>query len=260
MRYLIAARIACSAFALALLASTVHAAPTDEAGAQHAAIGAKDKPADQACPHNDNPGAQWFPKAGLGLFLHWGLSSVLTEHNPRVGDISWPMIVGKWGHAAITDPQEQARILRDHDWNFDGRPPAITPNHYWAAAQDFHPQKYDPDRWLKAAQKAGFTYAVLTCRHHEGFALWPSQYGHFSTKNYLGGRDLVKPFVAACRKYGLKVGLYYSVPDWYFDRDYFNFMFYGTARNNPWLPELDANLQPRTTTHTGGKREASGGL
>jgi alpha-L-fucosidase len=61
---------------------------------------------------------------------------------------------------------------------------------------------------------------------------------------------LVRPFVDACRKYGLKVGLYYSPPDWHFDREYQNFMYYGTAKLNPWLPELDADLKPRTTIKT----------
>jgi alpha-L-fucosidase len=242
--------IACSALAFALLTSTINAAEITDANAQHAAIGIQDEPAGKPCPHTDNPGAQWFPQAGFGLFIHWGLSSVLTEHDPRVRDISWPMIVGAWKYKTITDTNEQERILREHDWNFDGKPPVITPNHYWAAAKDFNPQKYDPDKWIKAAKKAGFTYAVLTTRHHEGFALWPSKYGNFNTKNYMGGRDLVKPFVDACRKYGLKVGLYYSPPNWHFDRDYMNFMYYDSASRNPWLPSLDADLQPRTTNHT----------
>src|SRR6202007_531588 len=71
-----------------------------------------------------------------------------------------------------------------------------------------------------------------------------------STRNFLGGRDLLKPFVEACRKYGLKIGLYYSPPDWHFDRDYINFMYYATARMNPLLPELDADLKPRKVKKT----------
>jgi alpha-L-fucosidase len=70
------------------------------------------------------------------------------------------------------------------------RNPEITPNQYWSVAKDFNPQKYDPYKWLKAAKAAGFSYAVLTTRHLEGLALWPSAYGNFATKNFMGGRDL----------------------------------------------------------------------
>jgi alpha-L-fucosidase len=58
-------------------------------------------------------------------------------------------------------------------------------------------------------------YAVLTTKHHDGFALWPSEHGEFSTRQYLDGRDLVGEFVDACRRQGLKVGFYFSLPDWH---------------------------------------------
>ena len=152
-----------------------------------------------------DPGAQWYPDAGFGLFIHFGIASV------RAMNISWPMIPGRALAAKeITDPTERDRITSTGDWNLDGKPNAITPNEYWSMAKrDFNPTDYNPDLWIKAAKDAGFTYAVLTTRHHEGFALWPSAYGDFNTKTYMGGRDLVKiPFVEACRKYGLaKVGL-----------------------------------------------------
>ena len=115
-------------------------------------------------------------------------------------------------------------------------------------AKDFNPKDFNPELWIKAAKEAGFKYAVLTTRHHEGFALWPSAYGDFSTKNYMGGRDLIKPFVDACRKYGLKVGLYYSPPNWYFDRDYMSFLYGKVYTKNPDLPKVDGDLNPRTTT------------
>jgi alpha-L-fucosidase len=123
-------------------------------------------------------------------------------------------------------------------------------------AKDFNPKNYDPEKWIKAARDAGMTYAVLTTRHHDGFALWPSAYGSFNTKNYMGGRDLVKDFVAACRKYGLKVGLYYSGPDWRENGDFQNFMYYGVVRDYPNIPNLDANLQPRKTVKTDAEKKA----
>lgn len=190
--------------------------------------------------YNPNPNTHWYPEAGLGLFIHWGLSSVKNL------DASWPMIPGRALAAEELSPEELARVIREKDYNLNGRPPVITPNEYWAMAKEFNPSQYDPDKWIKAAKDAGFTYAVLTSRHHEGFAMWPSNYGDFSTKNYMGGKDLIQPFIEACRKYGLKAGLYYSPPDWYFDRDYMNFLYYRAPRKNPGLPELDPDLNPRT--------------
>lgn len=236
--------------AVLLCAAAASATRITDAKAQHAPVDALDQPVDRFVPHTDHPDAQWFPQAGFGLFIHWGLSSVFDEKGHRVGDISWAMIAGAWKNKTFNDPKDRERIIREQDWNFDGKPPVITPNDYWKAIEDFDPQKYDPDKWVAAAKQAGFTYVVLTTRHHEGFALWPSAYGDFNTRNYMGGRDLIKPFVDACRKYGLKVGLYYSPPDWHFDREYMNFMYYGTVKLDPWLPELDADLKPRTTKHT----------
>lgn len=204
---------------------------------EHALIGVG---AAKSTAHTLHPDAQWYSEAGLGLFIHWGLSSV------KAMNISWPMIPGRaLAKEHITDPAQRDRIIREEDWNLNGRKPEITPNQYWTMAKDFNPQAYEPNKWLKAAKEAGFTYAVLTTRHHEGFALWPSAFGDFNTKKYMGGRDLLKDYVAACRRYGIKVGFYYSPPDWHFDRDFMSFL-YGRARNlNPELPSLDADLKPR---------------
>ncbi len=206
---------------------------------EHAAIGVEaPKPASS---HTLHPDAQWFPDAGLGLFLHWGISSV-GEMN-----ISWPMIPGRPLATRKVSAEERARIIRESDYNLDGKPLQITPNQYWAMAAHFNPKRYKPDYWLKAAKAAGFTYVVLTTRHHEGFALWPSAYGNFNTKLFMGGRDLLKDYVAACRRNGLKVGFYYSPSDWFFDRDYMNFLYGGAARMNPEFPRLGPDLKPRTS-------------
>jgi alpha-L-fucosidase len=196
-----------------LLAALVLAPPTDEVKDEHKALNLD--PADaskRADEHTQHPDAQWFPEAGLGLFIHWGLSSV------KAINLSWPMMDGRG------DPKSQ-----------------ITPNEYWKQAESFNPKKYDPNKWMKAAKQAGFTYAVFTTRHHEGFAMWPSAHGDFNTRLHAEGRDLVKPYVEACRRNGLKVGLYYSPPDWHFDRDYVNF----SRRPGATVP-LDADHKPRT--------------
>jgi len=225
-----------------LIAAEPNAKNSDKetVSAEHADIGVTSGKNVNAV-HTQHPDAQWYPDAGFGLFIHWGLASV------KAMNISWPMIPGRpLAKQRIDDPAERARIIREEDWNLNGKKPEITPNEYWSVVKDFNPQSYDPDKWLKAAKAAGFTYAVLTTRHHEGFALWPSAYGNFDTKNYMGGRDLVKDYMEACRRNGLKVGLYYSPPDWNFDRDYMSFLYGGARKLNPELPSLDADLKPRT--------------
>jgi alpha-L-fucosidase len=94
----------------------------------------------------------------------------------------------------------------------------VPPADYAKLAQRFAPRHYDPDLWAKVARHGGARYAVLTARHHEGFALWdsPGSYGEFDAMHAAAGRDLVRPFVDAVRRAGLRVGLYYSPLDWRF--------------------------------------------
>ncbi len=135
---------------------------------------------------NPHPDAQWFPKASLGLFMHWGIHSVVGAQP------SWDMI---------------------SNYIYGGK--VSPPDKYYALAKQFNPQNYSPEKWLKAAKDAGFTSAVLTSKHHDGYALWPSKYG-IGTKQYMAGHDLLKPYIDACRALGLKVGLYFSPRDWHY--------------------------------------------
>jgi alpha-L-fucosidase len=181
-----------------------------------AQVGCPDPP---KCPFSrtTHPDAQWFPDAGLGLFIHWGITSV-DGHM----DLSWSMIA-------------------DTPW--DKGSAKLTPEQYWKLAERFNPDRYEPEKWAAAARAAGFRYVVLTSRHHDGFALWPSAYGDFNAGGYMGGRDLLKPYVEAFRKNGLKVGFYYSGPDWHLNRDYFSFRF-RNKRERALLPDLDWHHQP----------------
>ena len=218
----------------------------EDVKAEHAQIGAGEE---KVSGHTSHPAAQWFPDGAFGLFIHWGLSSV------KAMNISWPMIPGRALAARDLSPAEVERIVREGDYNLDGKPPAITPNQYWEMARSFDPgAAYDPDKWIRAAKEAGFTYAVLTAKHHEGFALWPSGFGDFNTKTYAKGQDLVAPFVEACRRHGLKVGLYFSGPDWWFDREHMSFLYGRARRRHPGLPSLDADLRPRTHEKTAEER------
>ncbi len=77
---------------------------------------------------------------------------------------------------------------------------------------------------MRAASAAGFRYAVLTTRHHDAYFLGDSRFGDWHAGHYVG-RDLIAPWVQACRDHGLKVGFYFSGPDWYHGREYQNYAF-----------------------------------
>ena len=207
-----------------------------EVKGQHDAIGVAHV-TEQKGLSNPDPCAAWFPEAGLGLFIHWGISTVKATL-----DLSWGMICG-WEFASRrVTADEVAQINMPLAGRKIGK--HFTPNQYFALAKDFKGERFDADSLIRKAKESGFRYAVFTTRHHDGFAMWPSKFGDFSTRNYLGGRDFVREYVNACRKHGLKVGLYYSPPDWHFNRNYMSFLVQTAKTRNPELPYLDADYNP----------------
>jgi len=79
--------------------------------------------------------------------------------------------------------------------------------------EGFNPSELDCESWIRTVHEAGLKYAILVCKHHDGFANWPSKYSeyHIGLTPWKDGKgDVVAEFVAACRKYNIKVGLYYS--------------------------------------------------
>lgn len=77
----------------------------------------------------------------------------------------------------------------------------------------FNPKELDCEKWIKTSKKGGAKYAILVCKHHDGFANWPTKYSEYSVANtpWKNGKgDVVEEFVLACRKHDLKIGLYYS--------------------------------------------------
>ena len=126
----------------------------------------------------------WFNEARYGMFIHWGAYSVAAR--------------GEWA-------ANRERISLDE--------------YKRLYAENFRAENYDPAAWAALAKESGMGYAVLTTRHHDGFALWPTKTSGFHAVNLGPKRDLVGAFVDAFRQAGLRVGLYYSPADW-FHADY----------------------------------------
>jgi len=122
----------------------------------------------------------WFHEAKFGMFIHWGPYSVAGR--------------GEWFANRELIPFEE----------YAGK-----------YADAFTAENYDPEQWVLAAKRAGMRYMVLTTRHHDGFALWDTKTSPFNSVRRGPKRDLIRPYVEAVRKHGLKVGFYYSVADWY---------------------------------------------
>lgn len=126
---------------------------------------------------------KWFLDARFGMFIHWGLYAIPAR--------------GEWIRSVEKISKEDYQVFFD----------------------EFNPINYNPSEWAKAAKDAGMKYAVLTAKHHDGFCLFDSKLTEYKATNTKAGRDLVKEFVEAFRAEGLKVGLYYSLLDWY-HKDY----------------------------------------
>jgi len=122
---------------------------------------------------------KWFRQTPLGMFIHWGMYSA-------AGRGEWVM-------------QQEQIPLEEYDRLYMDK---------------FTAEKYDPERWAQLAVRAGMEYIVLTAKHHDGFCLFDTETTGRNAVKSGPKRDLIRPYAEACRKYGLKVGLYYSPPDW----------------------------------------------
>jgi alpha-L-fucosidase len=83
----------------------------------------------------------------------------------------------------------------------------------------FNPVDYNPDKWMEIAKLAGVKYMVFTTKHHNGFCMWDTKTTDFNIMNTPYGKDIVKDYVDACRKSGMKVGFYFSPEDFIFQHN-----------------------------------------
>ncbi|WP_316766599.1 alpha-L-fucosidase [Pedobacter frigiditerrae] len=153
---------------------------------------------------DSRPVPQWFKDSKFGIFIHWGVYSVPAYG--RKGSYS------EWYQRGLTDG-DTARV-NYHKAKFGN----LT---YYELADQFKAELFKPDEWANLIEKSGAKYVVLTSKHHDGYALWPSKE---TDKNWgfpwnavtIGPhRDLLGDLFKAIRKTSVHPGLYYSLMEWY---------------------------------------------
>ncbi len=123
---------------------------------------------------------QWFKEAKFGMFVHWGTYSQMGI------EASWPLfqnLVPVWEYEAL--------------------------------ARTFNPVKFNADELVRMAVDAGMKYLIFTSKHHDGFAMFDTEFSDYSIMNTPYGKDIVQQVVDACHKAGIRVGFYFSLCDWH---------------------------------------------
>ncbi|HRD57681.1 MAG TPA: alpha-L-fucosidase [Ferruginibacter sp.] len=115
----------------------------------------------------------------FGMFIHWGLSSVLGA--------------GEW-------------VMNNRN---------IKVKDYSRLQHVFNPISFNAAQWVTAAKSAGMKYIVFITRHHDGFSNWDTKYSDWKITNSPYGKDVLKQLADECKRQNIKLGLYYSTLDWY---------------------------------------------
>lgn len=164
---------------------------------------------------------EWFQDARFGLFIHWGVYSVL-------GDGEWVM-------------NNQHIPIKTYE-----KLPAF-----------FNPVQFDPAEWVRMAKDAGMKYITITSKHHDGFAMFDSKVSDYTiVKRTPYGKDVLRMLADECHKQGIKLFFYHSQLDWHHP-DYFPRGFTGgswTGREekgdmNKYLDYMDAQLSELLTNY-----------
>lgn len=149
----------------------------------------------------------WYSDAKFGIFIHWGVFSVpawRTVNDELFGSYA------EWYYASVYGDH------RNLDGDFHARHYGSSTT-YRDLAQKFTTELFDPRQWAEVFAQAGAKYVVLTTKHHDGYCLWPTRNPHkrnWNSGDVGPGRDLYGEITAAVRAAGLRMGMYYSIPEW----------------------------------------------
>ncbi len=128
---------------------------------------------------------EWFQEARFGLFVHWGVYSILGD--------------GEW-------------VMNNQNIPIDA---------YEKLPSFFNPIAFDAEEWVKMVKDAGMKYITITSRHHDGFSMFGTKANSYNIVDSTPyGKDVLKQLAEACRKEDIKLFFYYSTLDWHHD-DYF---------------------------------------
>ena len=182
----------------------------------------------------------WFKNAKYGLFIHFGLYSLLGGEykGKKSGNYA------EWIQSYLRISNEEMCEI----------------------AKSFNPKKFNAEEWVSFAKDCGFKYIILTTKHHEGFALFNSKVSDYNIMNTPFKRDILKELTIACKKNDIKIGVYYSqdldwhekhgggysteivdcagtswTNDWDFDNSKKDFNKYFTEKCIPQIKELMTN-------------------
>jgi alpha-L-fucosidase len=130
----------------------------------------------------------WFREARFGMFVHWGPVSL------KGTEIGWS---------------------RGGERRGTGGTGTIPVEVYDNLYKSFNPVKFDAKEWVALAKDAGMKYLVFTTKHHDGFCMFDSALTDYKITNSPFKRDVVKELADACHEVGIRLGFYYSPPDWH---------------------------------------------
>lgn len=182
------------------------------------------QPSGQTSAYNPAPenlkAREWFQDARFGLFIHWGVYS----------------------------------LMADGEWVMNNR--QIPAADYEKLAAFFNPIRFDADEWVKLAKDAGMRYITITSKHHDGFAMFDSKVSDWDIVDRTPyAKDVLKALADASRRHGVKLFFYYSQLDWHHP-DYFPLGRTGRTAGRPekgewprYLDYMDAQLKELLTNY-----------
>jgi alpha-L-fucosidase len=164
---------------------------------------------------------RWFQDAKFGLFIHWGVYSVLAD--------------GEW-------------VMNNKK---------IPISEYEKLPERFNPTEFDPAEWVSLVKAAGMKYITITSKHHDGFAMFDSKISDWDIVDRTPyKKDVLKMLADECQKQGVKLFFYYSQLDWnhpdYFPRGRTGVGYTGRAESGDWfryIDYMDAQLKELLTNY-----------
>ena len=155
---------------------------------------------------NTRPCPQWWKDAKFGVFIHWGVYSVPAFAPTSPSNNVYECYAEHYGN-----PSRWAKPGSTTDYHAKHH----AGKSYSDFAADFTAEHFEPAKWADLIRRSGAKYVVLTSKHHDGFALWPSRYSPYFNAGLMGPkRDLCGDLMSAMKAAGLRMGFYYSLLEW----------------------------------------------